>query len=205
MGFRNGFNFFHLARGAVEMGENNQFGIRVHLKSFFESLRIHVPGITFSIDKNSFAVFIGDRVDGGVKGNITAEYSLALKRSFVRLCHTIKAFSGELCCQMKRCCAGRKADCIFHSDIFGDQLLYLINIFSNCRYPIGLDGIINPTLFISMHGRTGKPDTGRKRFKTFEAWIILYIDHIAMLQSLILFKKKLWKERCLSNRVIKRN
>ena len=64
---------------------------------------------------------------------------------------------------MQGCGTGRKTDCKLASNFFGRQTLYLVDVLSNRADPVRADGLIDPFLLFSMHGRRGKPDFFLKR------------------------------------------
>ena len=77
------------------MGEHYNLDIRVHLKCFFKSSRVHIPRISFGVDKHWDAMLVNDRVKSSRKGHIGAENSSVLDRSDANRRLSIKLLSGD--------------------------------------------------------------------------------------------------------------
>ncbi len=81
---------------------------------------------------------------------------MARKRSSIRLCLAIKAFSGRLCGHVQSGAAG-KANCVFSAKVLCHLFFDLVYNLANCTYPVGLYGFVYPPLLLAVHRGGGEP------------------------------------------------
>ena len=176
-------DFLHFARGAVEVGQDDQLRVRIDFKGLCQGFRVHVPGVRLRVNEHGVAVLIRYGVDGGVKGHVRAENPFPLQGAFVGLCLAVELFPGQLRGQVQGGGAGGQAHGVFHAYVFGDLLFRLVDVLAHRGDPVGLDRAVHPSLLVPVHGGGRQPDPGREGFQSFKTRIGLNVDHIAALLS----------------------
>ena len=172
------FEFIHFARRAVEMRNDNEADVGIQRKGFLQGFRTHVPGVVLSVDEDGLAVLVGDGVDGGVKGHVGAEDLMALQGAVVGSRLAIETLTGQLCCKVQRCGAGREAHGVLDANPLCQLLFYFIDVFANGTHPVGVDGIIHPFLFITMHGWRRQPYFFLKRLDSRKSQVLCKIHYL---------------------------
>ena len=92
---------FYFSRRSVQMCNYHYFYIRIYLKCFFQCLRIHIPGIIFTVYKYRFSAFIHHRIYRCRKCHIRAEHFFTFKYICSGFRHTVHFYSCRLYRQMK--------------------------------------------------------------------------------------------------------
>ena len=165
------------------MGDHHEPRVRINLKSFLKSFRIHVPSVILCVNKYSAAVFVGDRVYGGIKSQVTGEYGSALQGSLIRSGLTIELFPRQFRRKMKRCRSCAESYGVFHPYIVSCHLFDLVNILPDCAHPVGIISLHHISGFLSVHSGTGEIDMSVKRSDLCRAFKGHFLYSSALLVS----------------------
>ena len=112
--FTDFLDFFNITRKAIKLSRNNKFNFWIHLKCFFKCYRIHVPGISFSINKYWNSAFINNWIQSCIKSHIAAENSFSFNCSVSDFRLAIKFFTCKFYAEMKSRCTAGQCHCIFN-------------------------------------------------------------------------------------------
>ena len=133
----NGFYFINFSWSSIQMRDNDYFDIRIDFKSFFQGHRIHIPSVSFGINKYRDTAFVDYRIDCGVKSYIRAKYFFIKQCAFADFRLPIHGLSGKFHGEVKRRSSRCQCDRMLNTDFICDQTFRLINILANCRHPVG--------------------------------------------------------------------
>lgn len=162
-------DLIHLAGRAIEVRDHREANVGIDLKGLLQRHGVHVPGVALGVDKDRFAVFVGDGIDAGVEGDVRAEDPFAGQCTGIRLRLTVEPLAGQLGRQMQRRRPAGQADCMLAADVFGHLPLNRVDIGADGGDPVGLDGLVHPPLFVAVHGRGTQPDLAGKRPDALES------------------------------------
>ena len=160
---RNAAQLVNLSGCPVQVRDDDQPHFRVDLKGFFQRFRIHVPGIGFGVNIDRLSAFIRHRIDSRVKGHVTAEDLLPLQSAVSDLRLAVQSLPGQFYGQVQRRCPGRKSNRVSAADLFRDQALHFVDVFTDRADPVGPNRFVDPFLLLTVHRRRSKPDFLFKR------------------------------------------
>ena len=79
-------DFIYFTRCTIKVRYHHHFHLRIKIKGFFQSNRVHIPGIIFCINKNRNTTLIYHRIYCSIKGHVGTEYLIS--RSYSRQFHS---------------------------------------------------------------------------------------------------------------------
>ena len=180
---RNVADFLHFSGSAVEMRDDDQVGLGIQAKGFFQRFGIHVPGFSFRVDEDGFSVLVSDRVDRSVEGNVGAEDFMSGEGAFVRGCLAVELFPGEFCSQVKGGGSGGQRHGVSASHILGDGGFDGDDVASGRRDPVGVEGFVDIALLFTVHGGAGEPDALRERLQAGESTVVFQVHLFSSFQT----------------------
>ena len=139
------------------MSKNYQLDVGIYFKRFFQSHRVHVPGIVFGVNKHGNAALIDNGIHCGIEGHITGRNPMPVQRPLPQGGLTVKLFPCQLHCQMQRGSTGGQGHCILAAHLPADSIFCLVDIFSNGGHPVGAIGLHHIIHGIRIHGWRRKP------------------------------------------------
>ena len=147
----------HLCGSSVKMCNHNKLDIGIELECLFKGSGIHVPGVFFGVYKYGFSVFVCHGVYRSIKGKVGTENFAARKCSLAWSCLAVELFSGKLYCHVKSGRTAGKTDSVFAADILCHLLFCFVDVFADCRYPVGHYGVIHPLFLFTVHSGACEP------------------------------------------------
>ena len=142
-----GSDLIDFCRCAVQVSHHDRLDLAaILLQCQLQRGRIHVPSIPLAVDKHLHATLVRRGVDRGRKGHIGTQHNVPLLHS------------GQLDRQME--CRGTGIQCRRVTDAYiaCDFFFKTIYIEPQRCDPVFIKRLLNKLHFLSMHGRSGKPN-----------------------------------------------